>query len=87
MPWAKYSEDVPTLDDESTSDSGTDSLFNNEEDSETDTDLDSLLAEEGSDDDNDLFDDEVRHHLEHYYANVVNLDVQRLWQKRYSPKT
>ena len=87
MPRAKYSEDVPTLTDESTSDSDTDSLFDDEEDSETDTDLDSLLAEEDNDDDDDLFDDEVRHPPEHYRANAANLDVQRLRQKRYSPKT
>ncbi|KAL5312965.1 hypothetical protein ACEPPN_019391 [Leptodophora sp. 'Broadleaf-Isolate-01'] len=87
MPRARYSEDVPTLDDESTSDSDTDSLFDDEADSGTDTDLDSLLAEEDSDDDDDLFDDEVRHPPEHYRANAANLDVQRLRQRRYSPKT
>jgi len=88
MPRAKYSKDVPTLEDKSTSDSGIDSLFNDdEEESKIDTDLDSLLAEGDSDDDNDLFDDEVQHPLEHYYANATNLDVQRLRQKRYSPKT
>ncbi|KAL5317781.1 hypothetical protein ACEPPN_014880 [Leptodophora sp. 'Broadleaf-Isolate-01'] len=80
MPRARYSEDVPTLDDESTSDSDTDSLFD-------DTDLDSLLAQEDSDDDDDLFDDEVRHPPGHYRANATNLDVQCLRQKRYSPKT
>ena len=66
MPRARYTADVPTLDDESTSDSDTDSLFDDEADSRTDTDLDSLLAEEDNDDDNDLYDDEVRHLLEHY---------------------
>jgi len=87
MPRARYSKDVLILDDESTSDSDTDSLFNNEADSGTDTDLDSLVAEEGSDDDNDLFDDKVRHPLEHYCVNAVSLDVQCLRQRRYSPKT
>jgi len=87
MPRARYSEDIPTLDDESTSDSDTDSLFDDEVDSGTDTDLDSLLAEEDSDNDDDLFDDEVRYPPEHYRANAINLDVQRLRQKRYSPKT
>ncbi|KAH6721988.1 hypothetical protein BKA61DRAFT_666735 [Leptodontidium sp. MPI-SDFR-AT-0119] len=59
MPRARYSEDVPILDDESTSDSDSDSLFDNEADSGADTDLDSLLAEEDSDNEEDLFDDEV----------------------------
>jgi len=87
MPRARYSEDVPILEDESTSDSDSDSLFDNEADSGADTDLDSLLAEEDSDDEEDLFDDEVRHPPEHYRANAANLDVQRLRQRRYSPKT
>ncbi|KAL5315183.1 hypothetical protein ACEPPN_017834 [Leptodophora sp. 'Broadleaf-Isolate-01'] len=87
MPRARYSEDVPTLNDESTSDSDTDSLFDDDTDPRTDTDLDSLLADEDSDDDDDLFDDEVRHPLEHYRANAANLDVQHLRQRRYSPKT
>jgi hypothetical protein len=87
MARARYSEDVPTLDDESTADSDTDSLFDDEVDSRTDTDLDSVLAEEDSDDDDDVFDDEVRYPPEHYRAKAANLDVQRLRQKRYSPKT
>ncbi|KAH7379041.1 hypothetical protein BKA64DRAFT_698284 [Cadophora sp. MPI-SDFR-AT-0126] len=87
MPRARYSADVPTLDDESTPDSDTDSLFDDEADSGTDTDLDSLLIEEDTDNDDDLFDDEVRHPPGHYRANAANLDVQRLRKKRYSPKT
>jgi len=78
---------VPTLDDESTSGSDTDSFFDDEADSGTDTDLDSLLAEENSDDGNDLYDNEVRYPPEHYRAKAANLDVQRLRQRRYSPKT
>lgn len=66
---------MPTLDDKSTSNSDTDSLFDNEVDSGTDTDLDSLLAKEDSNDDNDVFDDKVRHPLEHYRAKATNLDV------------
>jgi hypothetical protein len=87
MPRAKNCEDVPTLDDESTSDSDTDSVFDDEAGAGTDTDMDSLVAEEDSDVDDDLFDDEVRHPPEHYRANAAILDVQRLRQKRYSPKT
>ncbi|KAH7378653.1 hypothetical protein BKA64DRAFT_648650 [Cadophora sp. MPI-SDFR-AT-0126] len=45
------------------------------------TDLESLLAEEDSDD------DEVRHPPEYYRAKAANLDVQRLRQKQYSPET
>ncbi|XMA19910.1 hypothetical protein WAI453_012701 [Rhynchosporium graminicola] len=75
-----------TLDDKSISDSDTDSLFDDEADSDTDTDLDSLVAEEYSDEDDDLFDDEVRYPLAYYVANAANLDVQRLRQRRYSPK-
>jgi hypothetical protein len=88
MPRAKYSEDIPRLDDKNTSDSDTNSLFDNEADARTDTNLDSVLAKEDSDnDDDDVFDDKVRHPLEHYRAKAANLDVQRLRQKRYSPKT
>ncbi|KAG9242359.1 hypothetical protein BJ878DRAFT_583873 [Calycina marina] len=91
MPRAKNSEDVPTLHDESTSDSDTDSLIEDdvfdEIDFGTDTDLVSSVAEEESDDDDDLFDDELRHPPEHYRANAANLNVQRLRQQRYSPKT
>ncbi|KAG4412166.1 hypothetical protein IFR04_014697 [Cadophora malorum] len=86
MPRARYTADVPTLDDKSTSDSDTDSLFDDEADFETDTDLDNLLAKEDNDNDDDLYDDKVRHPPEHYRANVANLDVQRLRQRRYSLK-
>jgi hypothetical protein len=75
MPRVRYSEDVPTLDDKSSSISDTDSLFDYEADSGTDTDLDSLVAEEDSDDDDDLFDDEVRPPPEHYRANAAKLNV------------
>ena len=87
MPRARHCEDVPTLDDESTSDSDTDSVFDDEAGSGTDTDMDSLVAEEDSDSDNDLFNNKVRHPPEHYRANATNLDVRRLRQERYSPKT
>ncbi|KAG4442173.1 hypothetical protein IFR05_002331 [Cadophora sp. M221] len=71
----------------STSDLDTNSLFNDEAGSGTDTDLDSLVAEENSDNDADLFDNEVRYSSKHYRANAATLDVQRLQQRRYSPKT
>jgi hypothetical protein len=87
-------EDYIPLDDESdsTSDSDTDSLFDssdNKADTASDTDLDKPLEEVDSntDDDDDLFDDEVRHLPEYYLAASANLDIGRLRQKRYSPKT
>jgi hypothetical protein len=91
----RHDEDYPPIDDESdsTSDSDTDSLFDSsddEADTASDTDLDSPLEEVNSntdDDDDDLFDDEVRHPPEYYLAASANLDVGRLRQKRYSPKT
>jgi hypothetical protein len=86
MPRARYSEDVLTLDNKSTSGSYTDSLFDDEAGSGTDTDLDSFVTGD-SDDDDDLYDDEVRHPPDHYRANAATLDVQRLRQRRYSPKT
>ncbi|CZS92472.1 uncharacterized protein RAG0_03051 [Rhynchosporium agropyri] len=56
--------------------SDTDSLFDDEADSDTYTDLDSLVAEEHSAGDEDLFDDEIRHPPAHYLANAANLDVK-----------
>jgi hypothetical protein len=77
---------------DSTSDSDTDSLFdnsNNKANTVSDTNLDSLLEEVNSNTNNndDLFNDEVRHLLKYYFAALANLDVGRLWQKRYSLKT
>jgi hypothetical protein len=87
-------KDYLPIDDESDSTSGsdTDGLFDNsdnEADTASDTDLDSPLEEVNSntDDDDDLFDDEVRYPPEYYLAASANLDVGRLRQKRYSPKT
>ena len=87
-------KDYLPIDDESdsTSDSETDSLFDsseNEVGTTSDTDLESLLEEldSNTDDEDDLFDDEVRHPPEYYIAAEANLDVGRLRQKRYSPKT
>jgi hypothetical protein len=77
MPRARYDEYVSPTDDESTSDSDTDSLFDDEADSGADTDLESLLADEESDDDDD-FDGEVRHPSEYYRAKAANLNIQRL---------
>ena len=87
-------EDYLLIDDKSnsTSDSDTDGLFdnsNNKADIASDTDLDSPLEEVNSntDNDDDLFDDEVQHLPKYYLAALANLDIRQLWQKRYSPKT
>ena len=84
----RHDKDTLHINDESdsTSDSDTDSLFDSngdEADTASDTDLDSHLegVDSNTKDDDDLFDDEVRH------AAAANLDVGRLRQKRYSPKT
>jgi hypothetical protein len=88
----RHDEDYLPIDNESdsTSDSDTDSLFDsdNEADTASDTDLDSPLEKVNSNTDNndDLFDDKVQHLSEYYLAALANLDVGRLWQKRYSSK-
>jgi hypothetical protein len=93
MTRARHSEDVPPNDDvsKSTTDSDTDSLFDDEADAATDTDLESLLADEDSDEEEEeedhLFEDEVRRPPECYQAGAANLDVQRLRKERYSPRT
>jgi hypothetical protein len=89
----RHDEDYLSIDDESdsTSDSDTNNLFDNsdnEADTTSDTDLDSALEIDSNiDDDDDLFNDEVRHPPEYYLPAAANLDVGRLRQKRYSPKT
>jgi hypothetical protein len=91
----RHDEDYLPVDDESdsASDSDTGSLFDgsdDEADTASDTDLESPLEEVNSNadyDDDDLFDDEVRYPPEFYLAAEANLDVGRLRQKRYSPKT
>ena len=86
-------KDYLPIDDESdsTSDSDTDSLFDssdNKADTASDTNSDSPLEEvNNADDDDNLFDDEVRHPPEYYLATLANLDIGQFRQKRYSPKT
>ena len=77
-------------DSDSTSNSDADSLFDRSDNEVTsDTDSESLLEVDNNtdNDDDDLFDGEVRHPPEYYLAASANLDVGRLRQKRYSPKT
>jgi hypothetical protein len=73
-------------------DDETDSLFDSSDDDETDftsdADTNSLLEiDNDTDDDASLFDDEVRHPLEYYLAGALNFNVNRLRQRRCSPKT
>jgi hypothetical protein len=94
MAWSRHNEDLPSTDDEndSTTDADTDSLFDSSDDDETDitsgADTDSPSEiDDDTDDDASLFDDEVRHPPEHYLIAAANLDVKRLRQQRFSPKT
>jgi hypothetical protein len=87
-------EDYLRIDDDSdsTSDSDTDSLFDDNDDetdtaSETDLHSSPEQADSNTDVDDDLLEGEVRHPPEYYLAAAANLDVGRLRQKRYSPKT
>jgi len=76
---------------DSTSDSDADSLFDHSDnEAASDTGSESLLEEVDNNtdnDDNDLFDGEVWHPPEYYLAVLANLNIGRLRQKRYSPKT
>ncbi|KAN0101626.1 hypothetical protein V8E51_012136 [Hyaloscypha variabilis] len=96
MAWSRYDEDPLLMGDEtdSATDVDTDSLFDSSDDDETDTtsSVDTGIPSEIDDDDSDsddasLFDDEVQHPPEHYLTKAANLDVQRLRQQRYDPKT
>jgi hypothetical protein len=87
-------EDDLLIDDDfdNAGDSDPDSLFDSSDDevAASNTNSESLLDEvddNTDDDDDDLFDGEVRHPPEYYIAKSNNLDVGRLRQKRYSPKT
>jgi len=73
-----------------TADDETDSLFD-ESNSDTDDTEDTEVLPDESDGDTDdeawLFDDECRRPPEYYLAEAASLDVKRLRQRRYSPKT
>jgi len=94
MAWSRYNKDVLPTDEEidSTADTDIDSLFDSSDDDKTDIISDAStgsLSEINDDTDNDasLFNGEVRHPPEHYLARAANVNVQRLRQRRYSPKT
>lgn len=80
-------EDVDSI-----SDSDLGSRFessDDEVDARSDTDSEDSLQRIGHniDDDDELFEGEVRHPPSHYLTAAANLDVARLRQKRYSPRT
>jgi hypothetical protein len=80
------------MDDESdgTTDDETDSLFDESDDDTDDTEDTEILSNE-SDSDTDgeacLSNDEGPCPLEYYFAEAASLNVKRLRQRRYSPKT
>jgi hypothetical protein len=82
MGWSRHNKGLPSIDDETNSsdDDETDITSNPDTDSPSEIDDD-------TDDDASLFDDEARHPPEHYLTEAANLDVQRLRQQRYDPKT
>ena len=91
MTWSRQNEDFPSIDDKTdgTTDDETDSLFD-ESDDDADTDDTEILSNE-SDSDTDeeawLSDDEGPRPPEYYLAEAAGLNVKRLRQRRYSPKT
>jgi len=82
------------MDDETddTTDDGIDSPFDESDDGTDDTnDIETLSNESDGDSDIDgeawLSDDEEQRPPEYYLIGALNLDVTRLRQRRYSPKT
>lgn len=57
------------------------------DESGNETDITTDYSNDDTDDDASLFDDEERHPPEYYLHEAANLDVQRLRQERYGPKT
>jgi hypothetical protein len=85
MAWLQYNEDLPSTDNEndSTTDTDTDSLFDSSNDNETDitsgTDTDSPSEINDNTDDNiSLFNNKVRYPPEYYLIAVVNLNIEQL---------
>jgi hypothetical protein len=64
-------------------------FIKDEADSTSDDDTDSLSEESGNikGDEEWLFDDEEQHPPEHYITAVANLNITRLQQQLYSPRT
>lgn len=69
---------------------GYDDKFSSEDESDSESlfDTTSDTEDEGNDEDEEiLYEDEVRHPPEHYRVEAAKLDMQRLRQQRYSPLT
>jgi hypothetical protein len=92
MTRSRQNEDFLPTDDETdgTKDNEIDGLFDESGDGTDDTSDTEILSNK-SDGDTDgeawLSDDEEQRPLEYYLAEASNLDVKRLRQRRYSPKT
>jgi hypothetical protein len=89
MTWPRHDEDLMPIDDntDGTTDYESDSLFDESDDDTDDTEI--LPDESEGDTDNEawLSDNEGQRPPEYYLAESENLDVKRLRQRRYSPKT
>jgi hypothetical protein len=88
----RYDKDYLSADDESdsTTDNESDSLFDESDDDISDTDNSEILSNESDSNTDDkvyLSDDEGPQPPEYYLAEAASLDVKRLRQRRYSPKT
>jgi hypothetical protein len=88
----RHDKDYLSADDESdgTTDNESDSLFDEGDDDTSDTDNIEILSNESdsnTDDEAYLSDDKGPQPPEYYLAEAASLDVKRLRQRRYSPKT
>ena len=85
-------EDVTFSDSRSVTSTDIPDIFSNSpsddsSDSESEPDRDDLDSDDSDDDGDSLFDDEEQHPPEYYLAEADSLDVSKLRQQRYSPKT
>src|ERR1700730_17317771 len=92
MTWPRHDEDFLAMNEESdgTTDDETDSLFDESDDNTDNTEDTEVLPDESDGDTDDeawLFDDECRRPQEYCLAEAASLDVKRLRQRRYSPRT
>jgi hypothetical protein len=92
MTWPRHDEDFLPMNKESngTTDDKSNSLFDKSNNNTDDTEDTEVLLNESDSDTNDeawLFDNVCKRPLEHYLAEAASLDVKRLRQRRYSPKT
>jgi DNA-nicking Smr family endonuclease len=88
----RHDEDFLPMNEErdGTTDDESDSLFDESDNNTDDTEDTEVLPDESDSDSDDeawLFDDVCKRPPEYDRAEAENLDVQRLRQRRYSPKT